>query len=79
MKVLVVIKASNPRKFLVTLRKEELIREVKSLVARKKHTRAILAALLKGKLEKEIRGCELKDFEADLILSEKTASWDLTK
>jgi len=79
MKVLVIIEAQNSRRFLITLQKDELIREVKRLIARKKHTQAILAALVKGKFEKEILGYELHNLEADLILSESAASWDLTQ
>jgi len=79
MKVLVIIEAQNSRRFLVTLHTDDLIREVKRLVARKKHTQAILSALVKGRFEKEVRSYELNDLGADLILSETAASWDLLK
>jgi len=78
LKVLIVI-AKNPKhRFLVTLHTDGLIKEVKELIRKKRHSQAIVSALFKGRFEREIRGHELPGLEADLILSENTASWDHT-
>jgi len=79
MNVLIVIAKEPPQKLLVNLHTEKLKKEVRGLINDRKHTQAIVAALTKGRFEKEIAHEDLKDLQADLILSEYSASWDLKK
>lgn len=79
MKVLIKIRNSPEQLFLVNLKEKSLIDEVKKLINKNKHSKAIVTALSKGRFEKELRHEELPDTSAELILTEKNASWDLTK
>ena len=79
MNVLIVISKGLSQKYLVNLHTEKLKKEVKSLVSDRKHTQAIVTALTKGRFEREVAHEDLKDLQADLILSEYSASWDLKK
>ncbi|MFA6321546.1 MAG: hypothetical protein WCY36_06805 [Candidatus Omnitrophota bacterium] len=65
--------------FLVKLHTEKLKREIRDLVARKKNSLAMVAALTKGRLEKKIACHEIHGTSADLMLSENNARWDLMK
>jgi len=76
MKVLVVIKRSPPQRFLVELHTNKLIKEVSSLVAKKRNPQAIAMALTKGRLEREIGENEAK-VKADIILTEESVHYDL--
>jgi len=79
MKVLIVIERSPAQRYLVRLHTDELIREVTDLIKRKRHSRAIMSVLSKGRFEKEVQYHEIPNLKADLILSEDFACWDLTK
>ena len=79
MNVLIVISKEPTQKLLVNLHTERLKEEVKSLIDDRKHTQAIVTALTKGRFECEVSDEDLKDLQADLILSEYSASWDLKK
>ena len=79
MKVLIKIKRSSEQLFLVDLADKSLIDEVKKLIGRKKHSKAIVTALSKGRFEREISHDELPAESADLILTEHNACWDIAK
>jgi len=79
MKVLIKIRNSPEQLFLVSLMDKSLIDEVKKLINKNKHSKAIVTVLSKGKFERELRHDELPTESAELILTEKNASWDLTK
>ena len=79
MKVLVVIKRSPAQRFLVELPSNRLVKEVSSLIAKRKHSKAIVAALTKGRFEREVLENEARMVKADIILTEESAHWDLTK
>ena len=71
--------ATNPRqRFLVRLHKKELVRAVKGFVNRKKYSQAIAWALFNGKIEEELAHEEIPTANADLIITEESARWDLT-
>ena len=76
MRILVIVTENPPRRFLVKLHTEELIAEIRGLIDRKKHFKAIGAVLAKGRLEREVSHHEV-DLDTNLILSEKGARWDL--
>lgn len=79
MKILIVISQGARQSFLVRLHTEKLRREVRDLVARRKNSLAMATALSKGRLEKEVACHEIHRVEADLMLSEDSANWDLTR
>jgi len=79
MNVLIVISKGPSQKLLVNLHTEKLKKEIKGLVKDCRHTQAIVTALSKGRFEREVAQEDLKNLQADLILSEYSASWDLKK
>lgn len=79
MNVLVVIPKGQSQRLLVRLHTEELKKEVRGLISARKHTQAMVTALTKGRVEREVAHDEVKEVRADLILSEYSASWDLVK
>ena len=79
MKVLVTIKRSPTQTYLMELASSELVGEVKGLINRKKHSRAVMTVLAKGKLKRNVLKEDLYAVEADLMLSEHNARWDITK
>lgn len=79
MKILIVIRRSPAQRFLVELPSTCLISNVKKLLAKNKHSKAMVLALTKGRFEKEVSEEGLINVKADLILTEHNASWDLTK
>ena len=71
--------AANPRqRFLVKLHKKELVKYVKRLINKRRYSQAIVWALFNGKLEGELAHKEILDSDADLIITEESARWDLT-
>lgn len=79
MRVLITIRKSPAHRYLINLLAKELIAEIKKLVNSNKHSQAVCLAFAKGSLEREVFEGELGAINADLILSETNASWDLTK
>jgi hypothetical protein len=78
MKVLLVIARNPYYSLLVRLHTKELIQEIKRLIDRKRHSQAIVKALVKGRFEKKVEDYEMPFLKTDLILSKDSASWDLT-
>ena len=79
MKVLVVIRRSPAQRFLVKLHTDKLIKEMATLISRGRHSKAIITALSKGSLERQVSDEDLPNVKADIILTEHNVSWDLTK
>jgi len=79
MKVLVVIRRSPTQRFLVELHTNKLVKEVSALVAKRRNSQAIATALAKGRFDREIYENEVHAVKADIILSEESVHWDLTK
>lgn len=79
MKVLVVIKRSPARRFLVELHTNKLVKEVSTLLARRRNSQAIATTLAKGRFDREIHENEAHEVKADIILTENSVHWDLAK
>ena len=77
MRIIVVIKRSPARRFLVALESAKLVEEVSRLVGRRRHSQAIATALAKGRFCKELADAELPKEKASFILTEENVSWDL--
>lgn len=71
MKVLIKIRQSSEQCYLVELIDKALIRRIKDLVNKGRHSNAIVAALLSGESLCEVSEDELPNIDADLILTEK--------
>ena len=78
MRLLVDIAANPRQRFLVKLHKKGLVKEVKKLIDKGRYSQAIVWALFNGKLEGELARKEILGADADLILTEESARWDLT-
>lgn len=78
MKVLVTIRNSPTQVYVVKLLTQTLIEEVRELVRKGKHSKAIVAVMTKGSFEREVYEHEMPGLKADLILSRSNAMWDLT-
>jgi len=79
MRILIMLPSNSKQALIVRLHTDELVKEVKRLIGKRKHTQAMVKAIVSGKFEKEVGEDELPGIDADLILSENTACWDLTK
>ncbi|MFH1791246.1 MAG: hypothetical protein ABH885_04600 [Candidatus Omnitrophota bacterium] len=79
MKVIVRIKRSPEQFILVRLPDKPLVDEIRKLINRNRHGKAIVTALSRGTVERELLSDELLTAEADLILSEKNAFWGCGK
>lgn len=77
MKVLINIRSGLPQRYLVHLLTKAAIKEVRNLISNERYAQAMVAAFTKGKLERQVSEEELPGVEADLIISEHSASWDL--
>ena len=63
--------------FLINLPDEIIIDEIKSLVNKGRYSKAVVTTLSKGKFLKEIAEQDLPHIDADLILTENHARFDL--
>lgn len=79
MKVLVVMRRSPARRFLIELKTSRLIKEVKQLLSERHNSKAIATILAKGIFEKEIYEDEIRSNKADMILTEQSVHWDLVR
>lgn len=79
MKILIVVRHSPKHRFLVTLNTKKLVGEVKNLIGKKRHSQAIVTALSKGRFEREVAHHEIPAIATDLILSEDSASWSISR
>lgn len=78
MKILVMLRDTPGRGILVRLREKTLQKEVRSLVNRSLRSRAMVTALTRGSFEEEVFAGDAAHLDADLILSEDRASWNLS-
>ena len=77
MKVLIYCAKIPTRRYLINLLSNSLITEVTNLVNNKQHSQAVVTAFSKGSFEGEVSDEDLSNIDADLILSETNARWDL--
>lgn len=79
MRVLVVLSSNPGDGYLVRLHTEELVREVKRYIDRRNHSKAIITALAKGTVERQVGRNEINSTEADLTLTRDRACWDVIR
>lgn len=79
MKVLIVVDRGPIQKYLVTLCGRSIVKKMKQMVNTSRYSDAATIAFKRGVLENVAMKDEDKVLEADLILSRRTASWDLSR
>lgn len=79
MRVIVVMPGGASVAILLSLDTSRLISEIMELVAKGKHTKAMLSALSHGRFEKEVDNLDADAPSADLILFNDSARWDLKR
>jgi len=77
MEVLVRIHRSPERRFLINVSDKKLIKEIRNLLKKNKRSKAIVAALAKGRSIVEVSAEDLPNVKADLIITEEYVSRDL--
>lgn len=77
MKILIKIRANPQQMFLVELPQRKIVKEIGALLCKGEYSGAITAALSGGKRLREIAREDFSRVDADLILTEENASYDL--
>lgn len=77
MRILIKVRRSPEKIYLVSLLNKKLIDDVHKLIYKGKHRKAIDEALSKGNLIKEVDEQEAMYANVSLILTEKNAHYDL--
>ena len=75
MKILVKIQNSPTKLFLVDLKNEKLLKEIKSLILKGKRSKAAVTTLSKGVFLRELSENDLTAIEADMILTESSVHY----
>ena len=78
MKILAKVDEVSDRYALIHLFDEKLRKNIRNLVSRGKYRQAIREAVSKAESHTEISGAERKHVNAALIITERSAHWDLT-
>jgi len=78
MRVLIMLKRSPEHRYLVNLFTKALIDELRDLIRMRKHSQAVEFTFRNGIVERQVVEEDLSALQADLILSETNARWDLT-
>lgn len=77
MKILIVLAKDPHESFLIKLQTQELISEIKNLLLRRRNTQAMVTALAKGTVEREINSQDLMTVNADLTISRDRVNWSV--
>ena len=80
MRAMVIVNtSSSAQRYLVRLFTDALVNEVRNLINEKRHADAVRTVFTSGIFEREILDEEVPRLEADLVLSENNAYWDVAK
>lgn len=79
MRVLILLSSNPGDGFLVKLHTEQLVREIKGYLAKRNNSKAMVTALTKGRIEREVGHGEAHEVKAELVLTKDRVCWDLTK
>lgn len=77
MRILVMLSHNPKDSYLVKLHTEELVREIKKLLAKRDNSKAMVTALTKGKIEASGDIDNVYSAHTSLILARDRVSWDL--
>ena len=79
MKILITLRKRRTHRYLINLFTKSLITDVIRLIGDRQYAKAMDLVYQEGLLEREILEEDLPALKADLLLSERRASWDITK
>lgn len=77
MRVLIMLQRSPEHRYLVNLFTKNLIDRLRDLIRDCKHSQAVAFAFAYGQIEREYLDEDTSSIQADLMLSETNARWDL--
>ena len=77
MKILIKLRHSPERRYLVRLEDKSVIERVMDLVNKGKRSNAIVAAFLNSEVMREVGADEIADTETDLIITEKNVWYNI--
>lgn len=76
-KVLIKIRNSPERLFLVEVMQKSLIEEIKKMIWCRKYSKAMATTLARGRFHGELSRQDICMLDVDLILTKENARWDL--
>lgn len=80
MKVLITLKRrKDTHRYLISLLTKSVISQVRDHISTQKYDKALDLVYYGGLLEREIAEEEMPAVKADLILSERSANWDIKR
>ena len=79
MKILITLQRRRTHRYLISLLTKSLISQLKALIAEQEYAKAMDLVYHGGLLEREIPEEELPSLQADLLLSDRCANWDIVK
>lgn len=79
MRVLVLLSSNPGGGFLVKLHTEELVREIKNLIGKRSNSKAMVTALTKGRIEREVGHHDSNAVDAELVLTTDRVCWNPAK
>ena len=79
MRILVTLQRRRIHRYLINLFTKALIKEVRELIKNKENAKALKVVFKEGLLVREVLEDELCGVDADLMLSDTYARWDLTE
>lgn len=79
MRILITLQKRRTHRYLVNLCTKPTISELRDLIGDQQYDKALDLVYKEGSLEREIHDGELPALEADLILSDTCANWDVIK
>ena len=79
MKVLITLQRDRTHRYLINLITKSLISQVRDFISNQDYTNALDLVYYGGLLEREIAEEDLPVLKADLMLSERSANWDIAQ
>ena len=79
MRVLITLQRNRTHRYLVNLLTKSVISQVRDLISAQDYTKALDMVYYGGLLEGEVAEDQIPAVKADLMLSERSANWDIKK
>ena len=79
MKVLITLERQRTHRYMINLLTKSVISQVRDLISTQDYTKALDLVYYGGLLEREIAEEDMPAVKADLMLSERSANWDIKR
>ena len=79
MRILITLRRRRTHRYLINLFAKAMISQVRGLIGNQEYAKALDLVYQEGLLEKEVADEELPGLKTDLMLSERSANWDLKR